>query len=172
MSMTVKEFKEQIKGLKKVGDAELKIHTESGDYEVSGLEFSKADNALKVCTMDETRKQVFRISYMITKDHRTFAFNTVRRTLESEDDIILDIDEWQRKFLKECGIEGEESEKTGSTVVSEKEQRVEIDSDTEKAKWVEKEVDHYYNCKILEVFKEIDSDNDIYVRVWKNGSIG
>jgi len=170
--MTYQEFKDQIKEAKVKKDAKLVIHTESGDYEVSQLEYCKSENKLAVCTMDETRKQVFRISYLITKDHQTFAFNTVRRTLADEDDIILDIEEWERKFLSECGIEGEISEKTGSTVVKETEQKVEIDPDTEKAKLVEKEVAHYYNCRVLEVFKEIDADNDIYIRVWKNGQIG
>jgi len=170
--MTYQEFKDQLKGAKVKKDAKLVIHTESGDYEVSQLEYCRRENKLSVCTMDETRKQVFRISYLITKDHQTFAFNTVRRTLADEDDIILDIEEWEQKFLSECGISGEISEKTGSTVVKETEQKVEIDPDTEKAKLVDKEINHYYNCKILEVFKEIDADNDIYVRVWKNGQIG
>ena len=171
--MNIEEFKDELKAVKRPKkDLQVKIHLESGDYDVTGLEYSKTENALKICAAGEERKQVFRISYIITKDHRTFAFNTVRRTLESEDDIILDIEEWEQKFLKECGVEGEISEKTGSTMVKEKTQKVVIDPKTEKAKFEEVEEVHYYNCKILEVMKEIDDENDIYVRVWKNGNVG
>jgi hypothetical protein len=171
--MDIKEFKDALRAVKRPKkDLQVKIHLESGDYDVTGFEYSKDENALKICAAGEERKQVFRISYLITKDHRTFAFDTVRRTLESEDDIILDIEEWEQKFLKECGIVGEISEKTGSTMVNEKEQKVVIDPKTGKAKIDEVEETHYYNCKILEVMKEIDDENDIYVRVWKNGNIG
>lgn len=171
--MDIKEFKDALKAVKRPKkDLQVKIHLESGDYEVTGLEYSKRENTLRICAAGEERKQVFRISYLITKDHQTFAFNTVRRTLDSEDDIIFDIEEWQRKFLEECGITGEVSEKTGSTMVKEKERKIVIDSDTEKAKFEDVEETHYYNCKILEIMKEIDDENDIYVRVWKNGNIG
>lgn len=170
--MTLDEFKKALKGAKIKKDAALKIKLESGDYDVSRLEYSKDDAVLRICSADEQRKQVFRISYLITKDHRTFAFNTVRKTLESEDDIILDIEEWEQRFLVECGIDGEISEKTGSTVVEEKERRVVIDPDTEKAKYEDVTVKHYYNCRLVEVMKEIDDENDIYIRVWKNGQVG
>lgn len=168
--MTIKEFKDQIKAGKVKGDAELVLHLESGDYAVSQLQYDPKEKKLRVCSADETRKQSFRVSYRITKDHKTAAFDTKRVSANDEDDIILDIEEWEARFLKEAGIEGEVSEKTGSTIVPEKEP-VPVVKDG-KLDWEETERDHYWNCQILEVFKEIDPDNDIYVRVWKNGNIG
>lgn len=170
--MNYKELKDKAKEAKAKNDAEVVLHTDAGDFALDDLEFSKKENKIRLCTSDETRRYAFRISYMITRDHKLFAFNTIRRMLASEDDVILDIDGWESRLLEESGISGEVSEKTGSTIVAEREQKVEIDPDTEKAKLVEKEVDHYYNCVLVEVFKELDEDADVYVRVWKNGKVG
>ena len=47
-----------------------------------------------------------------------------------------------------------------------------VQADGETVKMEEKEVKHYFNLEMLEIFKVVDDDNDIYVRIWKDGSIG
>ena len=127
MSMTLKEFKEKLKGSKIKGDSEIVLHLESGDYGVSRLEYDAAEKKLRVCSADEIRRNTYKIMFVVTKDHAPFAFDTRRITANDDNDIILDIGEWQDKFLKELGIEGEVSEKTGSTAV-ECEERVPVDA--------------------------------------------
>lgn len=170
--MTYGEFKEELKGSRIKKDAEMVIHTESGDYEISQLEFSKSENRLKVCTMDETRKSTYRMTYRITKDHQLYAVDTVRVSASSDDDVILGIGDWVEKFKKQSGFDkGEVSEKSGSTVIVSKEVKPVVDKDG-KVEMKEVDVKHYFNLDMLEIFRELDEENDVYIRIWKNGEIG
>lgn len=172
--MTFEEFEEKIGKAKRVGnDTEIKIHTESGDYDVSSLEYSKNDNTLRVCTMDEAKTVVYRCTYRITKDHRVHDVVTTRITLREDEDPVLDMADLIERFKKENGFDKyETSDKTGSTVVPSTEMVPVVQADGETVKMEEKEVKHYFNLEMLEIFKVVDDDNDIYVRVWKDGSIG
>lgn len=171
--MTYQEFKDQLKGAKVKKDATLVIHTESGDYEVSQLAYSKSKNTLSVCTMDETKTVSYRCTYRITKDHAVHEVVTKRITLKEDEDPILDMDDLVERFKKDHGFDKyETSEKTGSTIVPSKEMIPVLQADGETVKMEEKEVKHYFNLEMLEIFKVLDDENDIFIRAWKDGNIG
>ena len=48
--MTLKEFREKLKGSKIKPDTELMIHVEDGDFPVSILEYDRREKILKICT--------------------------------------------------------------------------------------------------------------------------
>ena len=167
--MKVKELKELLNdpenGIK--DEDEVKVRTSDGE---GGVWRASADDGVFALLADGGEKTgVYRIEYVITKDHRVVAVDSDRVRAASDMDVVLDLDKYREKYLKAAGVEGEVSEKTGSTVVEEEEDAV-VAKDG-KAVVETKKVKHYYNCEIVEVMKEVDEERDLYVRVWKRGTV-
>ena len=169
--MTVGEFKEQLAEAKVPDGAELKLHMESGDYEPSRISYSPDEGTLTLCSADEPPRQYsYRISYEISRDGALAALGTRRASAASDDDVIFALDEWKDRILREAGIEGEKKA-TGSIEVRREESVPVLDPESGKYEFKDVEQRHFYRCEIAEVFRELDEELDVYVRVWKNGKI-
>lgn len=177
--MTYSELNEAINEVKKnlMMDTEVVISRPSGIYTLDGVVFDEDKKQLVLGSTEEERQFKYRIQYLVTKDHgEIIALDTQTEYAGGDNDIILDLDTLGYKYLKNMGIEGEIQDKTGSVkVVSKRNVMSDVSPKTgkklKKAKEVEVEESHYFKFKILEVMREIDSDNDVYIRVWKNGYV-
>lgn len=167
--MKVKELKELLadpeNGIK--DDDEVKVKTADGEGSV--WRAAVDDGVFKLLTDGGERLNAYRISYIVTRDHRPFVVNDDRVRAATDMDVVLELDEYKKKYLEAEGIKGEVSDKTGSTVVEEEEEAV-VAKDG-KAVVETRKVKHYYNCEILEVMQELDAEKDVYVRVWKRGTV-
>lgn len=159
-------------------DTKIVVRRPSGEYEVEDAVFDEEKNAIVLVSGAEEKKNTYRIVYLITKDggSEIVAYDTKREKAACDDDVIFNLEDYGYKYLADAGIEGEKQEKTGSVLVKSKKTVLrEFSEKTGKRlkKPVKAEVEekHYYRFKILEVYKEIDEENDIYARIWKDGYV-
>ena len=177
--MTYSELDDAINEVKKhlMMDTEVVISRPSGTYSLDGVVFDMDKKQLVLGSAEEERQFKYRIQFLVTRDHdEIIALDTQTEFAGCDNDIILELDNLGHKYLKNMGIDGELQDKTGSVkVITKKKIMSDISPKTgkklKKATEIEVEEPHYYNFKILEVMREIDSDNDVYIRIWKNGYV-
>lgn len=168
--MTLKEFREKLKGSKIKPDTELMIHVEDGDFPVSILEYDRREKILKICTDGWEKKNQYRVIYTIVKDHENIMCSSEYSMFASVDEeILIGFDELKDKILAHHGIEGEKNEKSGSTAM----EVADWDYVVEKGVVVRKPAKkiHYFTCEISEILKVVDEENDVYMRVWHDGRV-
>lgn len=167
--MTIKEFREHLKGSKIKPDTEIVLHVEDGDFPVSTLEYDKREKKLRICTDEWEKKSQYRVRYVIIKDHRDIlAANEYRAFAASDEELLIDFDELKDKILAMHGIKGEKNEKSGSTEM----EIPDWDYVAKDGVVVRKETKkkHYFSCRLIEILKIIDDENDVYLRVWHDGA--
>lgn len=166
--MTIKEFREQLKGSKIKPDTEIVLHVEDGDFPVSTLEYDKREKKLRICTDEWEKKSQYRVRYAIVKDHRDIlAADEYRAFASSDEELLIDFDELKDKILAMHGIKGEKNEKSGSTEM----EIPDWDYVAKDGAVVRKETKkkHYFSCRLIEILKIVDDENDVYLRVWHDG---
>lgn len=166
--MTIKEFKEQLKASKIKPDTEIVLHTEDGDFPVSTLEYDRREKKLRICTDKWEKKSQYRVRYVIVKDHRDIlAADEYRAFASSDEELLIDFDELKDKILEVNGIKGEKNEKSGSTEM----EIPDWDYVAKDGAVVRKETKkkHYFSCRLIEILKIVDDENDVYLRVWHDG---
>lgn len=165
MGMTLKEFREKLKGSRIKPDTELVLHVEDGDFPVSTLEYDRREKKLRVCTDEWAKKSQYRVIYTIVKDHHTLVASAEYRAFASTDEeLLIDFDELKDKILAANGIEGEKNETSGSTAM----EIPDWDYVAENGLVVRKETKkkHYFTCHLSEILKIVDDENDVYMRIW------
>ena len=168
MGMTLKEFKDQIKGSRIKPDTELVLHVEDGDFPVSVLEYDKHEKKLKICTDEWVKKSQYRVIYTIVKDHQEIVVSAEYRAYASSDEeLLLDFDELKDKILAIHGVKGEKNEKSGSTAMEIPDWEYVAEKDAVVRKETKKT--HYFTCHLSEILKIVDDENDVYMRVWHDG---
>lgn len=168
MGMTLKEFREKLKGSKIKPDAEIVLHVEDGDFPVSALEYDRREKKLRVCTDEWEKKSQYRVRYVIYKDHRGIvAADEYRAFAASDEELIIGVDELKDKILALNGITGAKNEKSGSVEM----EIPDWDYAAKDGVVVRKETKkkHYFSCKLIEMLKIVDDENDVYMRVWHDG---
>ena len=166
--MTIKEFKEHLKGSKIKPDTEIVLHVEDGDFPVSTLEYDGREKKLRICTDEWEKKSQYRVRYVIYKDHQSIVVSAEYRAFASSDEeLIINVDELKDKILALNGITGVKNEKSGSIEM----EIPDWDYVAENGVVVRKETKkkHYFSCKLLEMLKIVDDENDVYLRVWHDG---
>ena len=166
--MTIKEFKEQLKGSKIKPDTEIVLHVEDGDFPVSTLEYDSREKKLRICTDEWEKKSQYRVRYAVVKDHHDIlAADEYRAFASSDEELLIDFDELKDKILAMHGIRGEKNEKSGSTEM----EIPDWDYVAKDGAVVRKETKkkHYFSCRLIEILKIVDDENDIYLRVWHDG---
>lgn len=166
--MTIKEFREQLKGSRIKPDTEIVLHVEDGDFPVSTLEYDKCEKKLRICTDEWEKKSQYRVRYAIVKDHRDIlAADEYRAFASSDEELLIDFDELKDKILAIHGIRGEKNEKSGSTEM----EIPDWDYVAKDGAVVRKETKkkHYFSCRLIEILKIVDDENDVYLRVWHDG---
>lgn len=166
--MTIKEFRENLKGSKIKPDTEIVLHVEDGDFPVSTLEYDRREKKLRVCTDEWEKKNQYRVRYVIYKDHSSIVVaDEYRAFASSDEELIIDVDELKDKILALNGITGSKNEKSGSTEM----EIPDWDYIAKDGVVVRKETKkkHYFSCKLLEMLKIVDDENDVYMRVWHDG---
>lgn len=166
--MTIKEFREQLKGSKIKPDTEIVLHVEDGDFPVSTLEYDKREKKLRICTDEWEKKSQYRVRYAIVKDHRDILVaDEYRAFATSDEELLIDFDELKDKILAMHGIKGEKNEKSGSTEM----EIPDWDYVAKDGAVVRKETKkkHYFSCRLIEILKIVDDENDVYLRVWHDG---
>ena len=167
--MTVKELKEQLKKGKVKPDAEVEIHVEDGDFPVSVLEYDRRGGKLRVCTDDWKRQNQYRVVYTVVKDHQSIAAAAeYRASAASDEELLIDLDELKDKILALHGIEGEKNEKSGSTAMEVPDLEYVAEDGVVVAKETKKK--HYFSCRLKEILKIVDDENDVYMRIWHDGT--
>lgn len=166
--MTIKEFREKLKGARIKPDTELMIHVEDGDFPVSVLEYDRRGKILRICTDGWEKKSQYRVIYTILKDHEDIACSSEYSVFASTDEeVLLEFDELKDKILARHGIEGEKNEKSGSTAMEVADWEYTVEKDAVVRKPTKKT--HYFTCEISEILKIVDEENDVYMRVWHDG---
>jgi hypothetical protein len=166
--MTIKEFRERLKGSKIKPDTEIVLHVEDGDFPVSTLEYDKREKKLRVCTDDWEKKSQYRVRYVVVKDHcDILAADEYRAFAASDEELLIDFDYLKDKILAVHGIKGEKNEKSGSTEM----EIPDWDYVAKDGVVVRKETKkkHYFSCRLVEILKIVDNENDVYLRVWHDG---
>lgn len=167
--MTIKEFREQLKGSRIKPDTEIVLHVEDGDFPVSTLEYDKREKKLRICTDEWEKKSQYRIRYVIVKDHcDILATNEYRAFAASDEELLIDFDELKDKILAMHGIKGEKNEKSGSTEMEIPDWDYVANDGVVVRKETKKK--HYFSCRLIEILKIVDDENDIYMRVWHDGA--
>lgn len=167
--MTVKELKEQLKKGKVKPDAEVEIHVEDGDFPVTLLEYDRRGKKLRVCAGEWEKKSQYRVSYLLVKDHAEIVSAAEYRAFAaSDEELVIGLDELRDKILAENGIEGEKNEKTGSVAMEIPDWEYVVEDGHVARKEAKKT--HYFTCRILEILKIADDENDVYTRVWHDCS--
>ena len=166
--MTIKEFRENLKGSKIKPDTEIVLHVEDGDFPVSTLEYDRREKKLRVCTDKWEKKNQYRVRYVIYKDHSSIVVaDEYRAFASSDEELIIDVDELKDKILALNGITGSKNEKSGSIEMEIPDWDY-IVKDGAVA-YEETKKKHYFSCKLLEMLKIVDDENDVYMRVWHDG---
>jgi hypothetical protein len=173
--MTVKEFREKADSLLAPDSAEMEIEIPGVDGRKGVSDVRLEDGHVMVVTAGCSGPATYRVSYMITKDGRSWAFDVVRREYQDDVDMQLSLGDL-RKELMEDRMKGLDAdwrgwERRGTVEVPFKESVPVRDPKTDAVEIVEKDVPHFYGCKLLEAFRELDPDNDMFVRVWKDGNV-
>lgn len=169
--MTIKELIDKIKELSASDDSELRIMLAGEDYGVAAIDMLDGEDGntkLVLASDDELKDKIYRVSFTITRDNRTYSYGTIRRTAASDEEVILDMEKIKDSIMKDAGFEGEIAENTGSVIIEEDDEKL-VTGKGGKVRLETGKVKHYYNCVVLEILREIDSDNDVYARIWKNG---
>lgn len=168
--MTLKEFKEKIKSSKIKPDTEIVIHIENGEFPISLLEYNKQEKKLHICTDEWCNKSQYKVKYSIIKDHSELVesseYNIFAVNIE---ELLLDFDGLKDKIFSKHGISGNVNEKSGSIAMEIPDWDYVIEKDVIVKKPTKKT--HYFTCQLLEIFKVVDEENDIYMRVWHDGRI-
>lgn len=170
MGMTLREFREKLKGSRIKPDTELMIHVEDGDFPVSVLEYSRIDGKLKICTDEWSRKNRYRIIYTILKDHSEIVETSeYNMTAATDEEVTFDIEALRDRILEYRGIKGEKNEKSGSIAMEIQDWDYVAEK---KGVVVRKPVKktHYFSCVVSEILKVVDEENDVYMRVWYDGN--
>ena len=166
--MTLKEFRENLKGSKIKPDTEIVLHVEDGDFPVSTLEYDRHEKKLRVCTDEGERKNQYRVRYVVYKDHQSIVASAEYRAFASSDEeLLIDFDELKDKILALHGIMGEKNEKSGSTEMEIPDWDYVVKDGAVVRKETKKK--HYFSCSLIEILKIIDDENDVYMRVWHDG---
>lgn len=170
MGMTLKEFRERLKGSKIKSDAELVLHVEDGDFPVTALEYDRAEKKLKICTDEWQRKNLYRVMYTVYKDHSEVVCASEYCVHAScDEELTLEIDELKDKILRRHGVEGDKNEKSGSVAMEVPDWDYAVEGDHVVRKEAMKK--HYFSCHISEILKVVDDENDVYMRVWHDANV-
>lgn len=174
--MTFSELKEKINSIEASPEAEASIrYSDSIASKISDVCTSGESVVLDLAKSDGA---MFRISYLIKKDGRTCVFDMIRKDYADANEVAFSLDDLKREVLEsyledvaKLNVDWSRWDQHSMVIVSIEEMVLDVDPKTKKAEYVEKTVEHEFTCTPIEVFQEVDLENDVLVRVWKSGRV-
>lgn len=168
--MIYRELEKAMSGSDAKIDTDIMISVGDIRYKVDSAEFDPESKVFVIRSDESAKANTYQLEFEIYQDHKLIGIDKPTVHEASDADVIVNIDKFGYDTLKRNGIEGELQDKTGSIKTETEITELTKTGKPKKNAKPKKEI-HFYSFKAREVMKLIDEENDIYVRIWKNGDI-